>query len=54
MAEEGEMMSGIGLMTEEGKNGDGIGRGWSRGRCKKCESNKEVIPFILRNMCILW
>ena len=53
MAEAETAMGGIGVMTEGGKSLDGIGRGWSRSRCKKGELNKQVIPFILRNVCIL-
>ena len=52
MAELNRAMGGVGWMTEGGKSLDGIGRGWSRSRCKKGESNKQGIPFIL-GKCIL-
>jgi len=53
MAEADAAMGRIVAMEEGGEIGDGIGRGESHCRCKKGESNKQMIPFILRNVCIL-
>lgn len=53
MAELDAAMSGVGVMVEGGEIRGGIERGKSHCRCKKSESNKQMIPFILRKVYIL-
>jgi len=53
MAELDAAMGGNGMMVEGGEIRGGIERGRSHWGCKKSELNKQMIPFILRNVCIL-
>lgn len=51
MGKLGAAMSRIEWMEEGWEIWNEIGRGYGRCRCEG-ESNKQVIPFILRNVCI--